>query len=86
MGTLQREGRGGMIEEAFNPVPSHPIPTLRHMATVTPSRHATPVGIAMAGKAIGSIERAKDHCIPSHAIGFPPMTAGTLYIPVEPHE
>ena len=86
MGTLQREGRGGMIEEGGNPVSSHPIPTLRYMATVTPSGHGAPVGIVMAGTAVGSFERAKDHRVPSHAIGFPLMTTATLYIPVEPQE
>ena len=86
MGTLQRKGRGCMIEEAGNPVSPHPIPTLRHMTTVTPSGHSATVGIVMAGTAIGSIQRAKDHYLPFHVIGFPRMTAATLYIPVEPIE
>ena len=86
MGTLQREGRGGMIEEAFNPVPSHPNPTLGHMATVTPSCHATPVGIVMAGTAIGSIQWPKDHNFPSHAIGFLLMAAAACHVLMEPLE
>ena len=86
MGTLQREGRGGMIEEVGNPVPAHPVPTLRHMATVTPPCHTTPVGIAMAGKAIGSIQWPKDHNFPSHAIGFLLMAAAARHVLMEPLE
>ena len=68
VGALQREGRGGVIEKIDNPLSSHPVPTLRHMANVTPPGHPIAVGIVMAGTAIGSIQRAKDHFFPPHAI------------------